>query len=133
MDVRGILTRAPFVKVLSVFIKHLDTMVAAVVDENSSSLRIDSNSVDVIEICWPFLIWRIALFPPILKEFAGFIEFCHACAVVAVRNKHGAVRKPDKKRRSVEVRAIGAIHPRGPDRLDELLTVVRELVDCMHV
>src|SRR5581483_10317398 len=108
-------------------------MITAVVNKNTPGLRINSDAVHVVEVARPLVVRRVALLAPIHYEFAVLVELCDARAVVAVRHEHGAVRQPRQERGPVEVRAVRPLHGWRAYRLHELLSVVRELVDRVHV
>src|SRR5215467_8259228 len=133
VNIRGLCAGAPLIKIFSVLIECLNAMIAPIVDKHPPRLRIDGNSVNIVEISWTFVIWRISFLTPVHQEFAVFVEFCDAGSVVAIGDKHRAVRKPCEKRRPVEVGAVGAVLLRRANRLHELFAVVSEFVDGMHV
>src|SRR5262245_13007658 len=117
MNVRRLLTGAPFVQILAVFVERLDPMIRPIVHKNAPRLRIDGDAVDVIEIPRPFVIRWISFLAPVEKELAVLVELRHACSVVAVRDEHRAVREPGEESRTIEVRAVGAGHLRSADGL----------------
>ena len=69
-------------------------MVGAVVHENAAGLRIDRDAVHIVHVARPLLVRRSAFLAPVKKELAVLVELRDARSVVAVGNKHGAVRKP---------------------------------------
>ena len=90
--------------------------------------------MDVIHVVGP----RIgsggsALHAPVHQELSVLVEFRDARAVVTVRDEQGAVRQPGKKRRPVEMRAVRAFYGGRADGLHELLHVMREDVNGVHV
>src|SRR3989454_4305246 len=124
---------APFVQVLSVFIEDLNAMIRAVVHEDSPGLRIDCDAVHVIHIAGSLFVWRRTLLSPTEEKLAVLVELRDTRSVVPIGHEHGAVRKPCQKRRPVEMSAVGAAHPGGAYGLDELFSVVCELVNGVHV
>ncbi len=132
MNIGRVFAHAPFIEIFSVFIEDLDSFVAAVVDEDSPRLRIDSDAVHIAHITGPLI--RGRSFPaPIEEKFAVLVEFRDARSVVAVGDKESAVRKPGQKGRTVEMRAVRAGHSGRADRLNQLLAIVRELVNGLHM
>src|SRR5689334_9938585 len=133
VDVGRIFARTPFVQILAVLIEDLNSMVGAIIHEDTPGLRIDGDSVHIIHISRTFFVWRITSLSPIEKELAVLIELRDSRSVVAVRHEHRAVWKPRQKCRPIEVRAVGAGHFGGADSLREFFAVVRKLVNGMHV
>src|SRR5262249_4927571 len=70
VNVGRIVTRAPFVKIFPIFIKDLNPVVCAVVHEYPASLRVDGDSVHVVHVTRPLLVWRIAFHSPGEEELA---------------------------------------------------------------
>ena len=70
---------------------------------------------------------------PIHQEFPVLVELRDARAVVAVGDEHRAVGKPGKIGGTVEMRAVGALHRRRADGLHQLLAVMSEFVDRVHM
>src|SRR5438105_2077048 len=117
MDVRWFAPRAPLVQVFSVFIEYLDSMIGTIVHKNAPGLRIDGNAMNIIHVAWPRFIRRITFHSPVEKKLAVLIELRDTRSVISIGHKHRAVRKPCQKRRTVEVRTVGAGHFRRADRL----------------
>ena len=89
--------------------------------------------MNIIEISRALLVRRRALLSPVEEEFAILIELRDARSVVPIGDKHRAVREPCQKGRTVEVGTIGAFHLGRADGLNEFLSIVRELVNGVHV
>src|SRR5437867_8380941 len=70
VDVGGRLAHAPCVEIFAVLVKDLDAAVAAVINENASRLRIDSDAMSIIEIARPRLLTVIILMFSVQKMFA---------------------------------------------------------------
>src|SRR5215467_8802097 len=133
VNVRRLLAGAPFIEVFAVFIEDLDAMIGAVVDEDVAGLRIGRDAVNVVHVAGALLVGRRSLLSPIHEEFAVFVEFRDASAVIAVGDEHCAIGEPGYIGGTVEMRAVGAFRLRRADGLHELFAIVGELVDGVHV
>src|SRR5262245_8579919 len=133
MNIRWFFARTPLVKILTVFVEHLNSMIGAIVYENTTSLGIYSDAMHVVHISRPLLVRRIPFLSPVEKKFTVLIEFRNARSVVAVRHKHRAVGKPCQEGWSIEVCAIRSTLFLSTDRLDQFFSVVCELIDGMHM
>src|SRR5579883_1081507 len=133
VDVGRLVADMPLVEIFAVFVEDLNAVVAAVVDENVPRLRIDGDAVHVVEVAGTLVVWRRALHAPVQEEFAVLIELGHARAVVSVGNEECAVGQPDNVSWTVEVRAVGALYRGRADGLQELLAIMAELVNSVHV
>src|SRR5215471_9041849 len=133
MNIRWFFARTPLVKILTVFVEHLDSMIGAIVYENTTSLGIYSDAMHVVHVSRPLLVRRIPFLSPVEKKFTVLIEFHNARSVVAVRYKHRAVGEPCQERRSIEVCAVRSTLFWSTDRLDQFFSVVCELIDGMHM
>ena len=123
----------PFVEVFAIFVEDLNAVVAAVVDEAVLGLRVDGDAVDVIEVTGALVVRRRAFHSPIEQELAVLIELGHARSVIAIGDEEGAVGQPDDIGGAIEVRAVGAFNGGRADGLNELLAIVAELVNGVHV
>jgi hypothetical protein len=94
VNVGGRLAYAPCVEIFAVLIKHLDAAVAAVIDENASRLRIDSDAMNIIEIARPCLLAVLTFLPPGHQVFAILVELHYASVSVSVSDEEGAIRQP---------------------------------------
>ena len=133
VQARGIGVDFPVVEELPVLVEHLDAVVVAIVDEHAAAHRIDGHAVHVVHVAGTRLVRRIALDAPLHQELPVLVELRDARAGVAVGDEERAVGQPVDERRPVEVRRVRALHLRRADRLHELLAVVREPVDHLHV
>src|ERR1700688_2105593 len=98
----------PHIKKFAVCVEYLDTVVVAVVDENSAAWNVDGHSVHAIQIAWTRLVGGRSLHTKVIQELAVLVEFRDPRADVSVRYEHRAVRQPSEVSRSREVRGVGA-------------------------
>ena len=87
----------------------------------------------VVHVARARLLPGVAPLAEIEQELALRVELRDARAVVAVGDVEAPVGQPRHEGRPVEVRRVRAGNVRRADRLDELLAVVRELVDRVRV
>src|SRR5262245_63137610 len=108
-------------------------MICPIIHEHSPCLRIDGDAMDVVEIAGPLIVWWIPFLAPVEKELAVLIKFRDARSVVSIRHEQCAVGKPRQESGTVEVCTVSARHFGSADGLYELLAIVCEFVDGVHV
>ena len=90
MNVGRPITESPPIEELAVLVEYLYTMIVPIVDEYTVRLRIDRNSVHVVEVTGPRIVARtVGFLAPRQQIVAVLIELHDASAVVTIRN-HGA-------------------------------------------
>src|SRR5262249_12065813 len=119
---------------LAVLIEHLHPAIPTIANINTPRYGIGGNAVDNIEVIRTRLpASRFASLTPGSDKFPILIELHNAIAVVPVSDEHRPIQKERQERRPVEVRRVSALFADGPDRLDELFAVVRELEQSCNV
>src|SRR5262245_12782076 len=108
-------------------------MICSIVHEHPSCLWIDGNTVNIVEVAGPLVIWWISFLAPVEYKLAVLIEFRDARSVVSIRHEQRAVGKPSQESGTIEVRAVSARHLGSAHSLHEFLSIVREFVDRVHV
>src|SRR5262245_60779219 len=103
MNIGRFFTRTPFVKVLPVFIERLYSVTRSIIYEHASSLWINGDAMNIVEVAGPLVIGRISFLAPIQKELAVLVELGDARSVVTVRHEHRAVGKPCQESGPVEM------------------------------
>src|SRR5450755_4289286 len=81
MKARWIGVDLPFVKILAVFIKHLNAMVVSIVDEHMMSRRVYGHAVHIAEIARTSIdgsARRPAQLAPIREKLSVLVEFRYA-------------------------------------------------------
>src|SRR5579871_1786759 len=87
----------------------------------------------IVHVALALIVGRRPFLPPGEQKFPILVEFRDTRAVVAVGDEHGAVRQPGDIGWTVEMRSVGAFYCLRSDGLYQLLPVMREFVDRMHV
>ncbi len=123
----------PGVEELAVLVEYLHAMVVAIVDEDAAARRIHCHAVHVVHVSGTRLVGRITLDAPVHQELSILVELRDTSAGVTVGHEERPIRQPVHERRPIEVGRISTFLLRRADRLHQLLAVVGELVDHLHV